>query len=61
MVEQVLVSGRLWLGGNSWQCLCGNLLKMGSLGSESWVWKQLGQGHDGQGTPMGAEWATSHS
>ena len=30
-VEQVLVAGLLWLGGNSWWCLCGSLLGMGSL------------------------------
>ena len=33
---------------------------MGSLGKQSWVFRQLGhQGHDGQGTRMGAECDTS--
>ena len=36
-VEQVLVGGLLWLGGNSWKCLFGNLLRMCSLGKQSWV------------------------
>ena len=37
MVEQALVGGLL--GGNTWQCLCGNLLRMGSLGKqELGVW-----------------------
>ena len=31
-VELVFVGGLLWLGDNSWYCLCGNLLIMGSLG-----------------------------
>ena len=35
-VEQVLVVGLLWLGGNSWYCLCGNLLGLGSLGNRIW-------------------------
>ena len=60
IVEQVLVGGLLWLGGNSWQCLCGNLLRMDSLGNQSWVCRYLGQGQNSQRAPMGAEWATSH-
>ena len=31
-VKQVLVCGPLWLNGNCWYCLCGNLLEMGPLG-----------------------------
>ena len=38
----------------------GNLLRMGSLGKQSWVCKYLGQGNDGQGALIGVEWATSH-
>ena len=37
VVEQALVGGLLWLGCNSWQFLCGNLLGMGSLAKYSWV------------------------
>ena len=31
MVERVLVSELLFVGGNSWYYLCGNLLEIGSL------------------------------
>ena len=55
-----LVCGQLWLGGNSWYCLCGNMLRLGSLGKQSWVCRQLGQKLDRQGALMRAEWATSH-
>ena len=30
--EWVLVGGLLWLNGNYWWCLCGNLLEMDPLG-----------------------------
>ena len=53
----VLVCGLLWLGGNSWYCLCGNMLGLGSLEKWSWVCRQLGQKLNCQGTLMGAEWA----
>ena len=53
-------------GGGNWDCyvwvnIRGSLLVMGSLGKRRQVCRQLGQKHDGQGAPMGAEWATSHS
>ena len=34
-VEQVPVGGLLWLGGNSWWCLCGSPPGTGSLGKQS--------------------------
>ena len=35
-VERDLVGGLLWLGGNSWWCLCGNLLGMGARARTWW-------------------------
>ena len=37
MVQRALLGELLWLTGHSWQCLCGNLLRIGSLGKQSWV------------------------
>ena len=42
------------------QCLCRDLLEIGSLAKGSRMCGQLGQVPDGQGTSMEAEWATSH-
>ena len=55
-----LIFGLLWLGGNTWYCLSGDMLGLGSLGKQSCVCRQLGQKLDGQGALMGAEWFTSH-
>ena len=35
MVERALLGELLWLSGHSWQCLCGNLLRIDSLGKQS--------------------------
>ena len=32
--EEALVEDLLWWGGNFWQCLCRNILEMGSLGKQ---------------------------
>ena len=41
--------------------MCGDLLEMGSLAKGSQIYGWSWKGPEGQGTPIGAEWATSHS
>ena len=58
--DQVIVGGLLWLGGNSWQWQCENMLEIGPQGKQSWVCVQLKWQPDSQGAPIDAEWATSY-
>lgn len=56
-----LVCGVLLLGGNSWYCLCGNMLRLWLFGKQSWVCMELVQKVDGQETLMGEKWATIYA
>ena len=60
IVERALLGELLWLSGHSWQSLWGNLLRIGSLGKQTWLCRWLKLGYYDQGAPVGAQWETSH-